>query len=81
MIIVASILVGLLMAWLMFRVFFNDLNDFVESIGLSLTPEIISACQGEWGESKWASGKLLLYFGICIGSVFGTFYGLHELLG
>jgi hypothetical protein len=81
MIIAASIAVALLVAWLLFRVFFDDFADFVESIGYWFTPDIISLFRGEWAEDQWASMKLFLYGALCIGSGFATSFGLHKLFG
>lgn len=78
MIIFVSIVVGVLMAIILFRLFFDDLSDFVDCLRLCFTPEIISALRGEWQESLWAYAKLLVYCGICAGGGFLTFYNLTR---
>jgi hypothetical protein len=79
MIPVASILIGLLMAWLLFRFFFDDFGDFMECIRFWLTPDIVSLFRGEWMENEWATMKVFLYFGLSVGSGFATNFGLHRL--
>jgi len=81
MIIAASIVIGLVVAWLLFRVFFNNFADFTECVGYWFTPDIISMFRGEWAEDRWASLKLFLYVALCVASGFATSIGLHKLFG
>lgn len=81
MILLASIAVGALMSWALFRAFFDDLADLVDCLRLYFTPEIINAFRGEWHEGNWAFLKVLIYFGVCIGSGFMTHYSLGRLYG
>jgi len=81
MITAAAILVGLFAAWLLFRTFFDDFENFKECVGYWFTPDIISLFRGEWMENEWASAKIFLYFAICVGSGYGTYWGLHKRLG
>ena len=78
MITAASILVGALVAWLLFKVFFEDFGDFMECVRYWFTPDIISAFRGEWTEDQWASMKLFLYLGLSIASGILTNVGLHK---
>jgi hypothetical protein len=79
MITAASILIGSLMAWLLFRFFFDDFGDFMERVRFWITPDIVSMFQGEWLENEWASTKLFIYVGLCVGSGIGTYFGPHKL--
>jgi hypothetical protein len=81
MIILASIVVGIGMAALLFRVFFDDLEDLGECVKYWLTPDIISMFRGEWAEDQWASLKLMAYLFFCVGSGWLTDIGLHKLFG
>jgi hypothetical protein len=81
MIIAVSILVGCLMAWLLFRSFFDDLADLMECVQYWLTPDIISVFRGEGTEDRWAQMKLMLYVGLSVGSGFATYFGLQKLFG
>jgi len=62
-----------------FRLFFTSFTEFVDCLRLYFTPEIISPFRGEWRESDWAYVKVLIYFGLCIGSGFMTRYSLERL--
>ena len=73
--------VGAVMAGILFRIFFDDLSDFDDCLRLYFTPEIISVIRGEWHESGWAYAKLLLYCGVCVGSGVLTFYSLTRHFG
>jgi len=50
----ASIGVGIIVALLFFRIFFEDLGDFVECLRLSMQPDIISVLRGEWTDAHWS---------------------------
>jgi hypothetical protein len=81
MIVLASIAVGAVMAAILFHIFFDDFADFADCLRLYFTPEIINAFRGEWHEGGWAYAKLLVYFGVCVGSGFLTFYSLTRHFG
>jgi hypothetical protein len=57
----ASIAMGVLTAIALFRVFFDDLPDFFQCLGLASQPELISILRGEWTDSHWAGMKLMLW--------------------
>ena len=81
MIIAAAIVVGALVAWLSFRLFFENFGDFLECVRYYLTPDIISWFRGEWAEDWWAETKLFFYFGLSAGCGAVTYLGLHKLVG
>ena len=81
MIIAASIGMGLLLAVVLFRTFFEGLDDFLECIRYYLTPDILSAFRGELHEDWWAEWKLFIYFGVCAAGGFLTYYWLQKLAG
>lgn len=81
MIVATSILVGCLMAWVLFRIFFDDLTDLVECLRFWVTPDIISAFRGEWAEDQWAETKLFAYLAFSVGSGVATYFGLHKWFG
>ena len=62
----ASIGVGIIVALLFFRVFFDDLGDFLECLRLSMQPDIISAFRGEWTDAHWSGAKLSLWTSISV---------------
>ena len=81
MIIAASIVVGLLIAVLLFRSLFDGLEDLLECLKSYLTPDIFAVFRGELDEQWWAKAKLLLYVGLSAGSGVLTYFGLHKLFG
>ena len=80
MVIAASIAVGLLVGWLLFRIFFDDFADFTQSIGYWLTPDIFLVFSGEWTEGHWAQMKLLAYALFTVGSGVLTYQKLLDYL-
>ena len=81
MILAVSIAVGLLVAGLLFRAFFDDWDGFMECVRYYLTPEIISIFRGEWGENGWAEMKLSVYIALSVGSGTLAFIKLNQLFG
>jgi hypothetical protein len=77
MITAAVIVIGLFVAWLLFRTFFDDLEDFIECAVFLFTPRFFSA----WGTREWGSAKIYLYVAICAGCGYGTYWDLHKWLG
>jgi len=56
--------------WLMAKVFFKDLDDFLESVRFWFTPNIFSAFRGEYMDDLFAEMKLILWIGFSIGLVY-----------
>ncbi len=69
--IVAGVGVAVVFWLLTFRVFFKGRDDFFDAIRLWMTPDIVSAFRGEWGEDMWSSTKLMIWIGAgaCIGVI------------
>jgi hypothetical protein len=78
MIILASIVVGAVVALVLFSIFFRDVGDFLDCLRLYFTPEIINAFRGEWHDGLWAYAKVWVYFGISIGNGFMTRLSLEK---
>ncbi|MDD5348887.1 MAG: hypothetical protein PHQ12_01630 [Chthoniobacteraceae bacterium] len=81
MILAVSIGAGLLVAALLFRVFFDDWGGFWECVRYYLTPDVISLFRGEWGADQWATMKLGIYTALSVGSGYLAFVKLHQLFG
>jgi hypothetical protein len=81
MIIAASIVVGVGVAAVLFRLFFEDRDDFFECVRYYFTPDIISMFRGEWGEDWWGETKLMVYLILSGGSGFVTYFELHKFFG
>lgn len=61
------------------RKLFGDFEDFLECVRFWLTPDWISALQGEWSEDFWAELKLFGYLILCAGAVLGEHVALLKL--
>ena len=81
MILAASILAGMFVAWLLFDTCFEDGADFLECVRYYFTPDILSMLRGEWAEDWWAEFKLGIYLAVSVGGGCLTYFGLHKWLG
>lgn len=79
MIILASIAVGAAVAGVLFKVFFDSWEDFLDCLRLESTPELLSVFRGEWHERQWAHVKVLFYVGLSGGSGLMTHHSLERL--
>ena len=80
MVIATSIAVVLLIGCLLFRLFFDDFEDFTQSMGCWLSPDIFLAFKGEWTEGQWAQLKLGIYALLTVGSGVLTYQNPLEYL-
>lgn len=71
-----SIAAAIVMASLLFRVFFSDWDDFLECVRFYFTPDLISAFRGEWLEDQVGQFKLGIYAVICIGTGVAVYWKL-----
>lgn len=78
MVTLIAIAVGIVTALILFKVFFDDLGDFLECVRFWITPDIISAFRGEWDEDQWSELKLFLYLGLSIGSGLAAHYCINR---
>jgi hypothetical protein len=46
-------------------VFYDNWEDFLESLRLFYQPSWLSLLRGEWGEDNWATFKLFFYLAVC----------------
>ena len=67
--IILSILAGVMALKLTFGWFFDDQEDFTESIRFWFTPDIISIFRGEFWRDEWSSLKLIVW--LMIGGTVG----------
>src|SRR5689334_5846682 len=75
-----SIGAGLLMAAVLFRLFFKDLPDFMECLRFYFQPNIVSVFRGEREQDWWATIKLGVWFSLAVGMGFATHYKLPQLI-
>lgn len=77
MIIAASIVVGLLVACLMYRVLFHDLSDFIDGFNRLITRGPIKP--EDYEDPGWSSGiRFLLFVALTGGAAWFAYSQLHE---
>ena len=75
-----SIFVGLFAGKFLFRLLFDDIDEFWECVGYSLTPDIFSLFRGELFRDMEKSMKLSLFTLLTIGAGALTYFGITKLL-
>ncbi len=78
--IIAGVAVALLAGKLLFRLFFDDSEEFWECVRYSFTPDVFSLFKGEYWDDKFKSLKLGVFLAICIGAGALVFFGLEDFL-
>ena len=79
-IVLIPLLVTLTVGKLVFRLVFDDTNDFWDCVRFSLTPNLISLSRGQFSEDIRKSMRLGFFMILVIGSGAITFVGMVELL-
>lgn len=79
--IIAGVAAALLAGKLLFRLFFDDSEEFWECVRYSFTPDVFSLFKGEYWEDKFKSLKLGVFLAICIGAGALVFQGLRNFPG
>ena len=64
--------------WFLGKVFFKDLDDFLESVRFWLTPNIFSAFRGEYWDDVFAEIKFMFWVGFSIAAVIGEAHWLMD---
>jgi hypothetical protein len=72
--------VGVVMAALLFRPFFQDFSGFGECIRYWFQPDLWSLFRGEWLEDQWAQLKLFLWVAISAVAGVAAYFKLPTLL-
>ncbi len=57
MILLLAICAGVAMAAFLFKVFFDDLGDFLDCVRFCFTPDVVSLFRGEWGDDQWGESN------------------------
>ena len=81
MVLVLSIVVGVLIAVGLFRLFFKDATDFLECVRYYFQPDILSVFRGEWLEDWWGSTKLGVWLAVSVGMGFVAHYKFDQFWG
>lgn len=63
-------------AWVLFR----SWGGFFDAVKFWLTPDIVSAFNGEWGEDQWAELRLGFWVILCLVSVVCEAYLLYGIM-
>ena len=77
---IPSLVVSALVGRWLFRWIFDDWQDFLDCLRLSLTPDLISLFRGEYWEDLKQSFKLTLFLAAALGSGALTYLGAERLL-
>lgn len=64
------IVVGIPMYWGLWKIIFEDWDDFVECLYFWITPRWLDWIRGQLFEDTWANLKLLAFVGLCCSFVF-----------
>ncbi len=78
MLIYASIGVGLLIAAIIFKIIFDDTDDFIECIKYWGQGDFISLLRGEREEYRWDTLKLLVWIAISAAGGICAYYQLPK---
>lgn len=74
---VLGVIVGCTVAALLWRLFFEDMDEFKECLRFWITPDVISMFRGEWAEDWWAEVKLGAWMFLSGLAGFGVFHALQ----
>ncbi len=72
------LIVNIPVFWLLGWVVFREWDEFVECVRFWITPEIVSAFQGEYYDSFWGKMRLGLWAILCVASIGGEYYLLMK---
>ena len=61
------------------KIFWEDMDDFWDTVKFWFTPDFISLFRGEYFEDWWAEAKLGLFIVACIACVYGEFTAIQKL--
>ena len=71
--VILSIIVSLAVGYMLYKLLFDDLDEFLDCVKFWLTPDIISLFRGQYYEDMWAEIKLILWLAITIGCGYGIY--------
>lgn len=71
--VILSIIVSLAVGYILYKLLFDDLDEFLHCVKFWLTPDIISLFRGQYYEDMWAEIKLILWLAITIGCGYGIY--------
>lgn len=71
--IILAILGGSAVGYMLYKLLFDTLDEFMDCVRFWFTPDIISLFRGQYYEDAWAEMKLILWLAISIGSGYGIY--------
>ncbi len=74
-------IVGVGLAYLLWKPFFGDKEEFLRCIKFWLIPNIFSMCRGEYWKDILAETKLIFWVAISWGIGFGAYVGIMKMVG
>lgn len=74
MTIIVSASISILLLYVLFRLFFEDLRDFIEHLKFLFLPDLFSAFRGEYNEDRNSSFKVMIYLGMALGPGLLTYF-------
>lgn len=64
---------GLAVAYMLYKLLFDTLDEFWDCVRFWFTPEIISLFRGQYYEDMWAELKLVIWLVVSIGCGYGIY--------
>ena len=71
--VILAILGGSAVSYMLYKLLFDTLDEFMDCVRFWFTPDIISLFRGQYYEDAWAEMKLILWLAISIGSGYGIY--------
>jgi hypothetical protein len=78
---VILVFVNVPLYWGLWKLIFGTWDDFCECLRFWATPDLVSACRGEYGRDWWGELKLGMWIGLSVVCVLGEGYLLGKLIG
>lgn len=79
--ILAGVVVAGVVGAVLFSLFFDGLDDFLECVRYYFTPDIVSLFRGEYSEDRWSEIKLGVWIALSIGSGVLTYFWVLKHFG
>ena len=71
--VILAILGGSAVGYMLYKLLFDTLDEFMDCVRFWFTPDIISLFRGQYYEDAWAEMKLILWLAISTGSGYGIY--------
>ena len=71
--VILAIIVSGAIGYMLYKLLFDDLHEFVHCVKFWFTPDIISLFRGQFYDDMWAEMKLILWLVVTIGCGCGIY--------